>query len=86
MPENYTFEILKAVLIRAQAFPQLRSRYPDRDAVKDRPVRPTLHSIGFLGPRRKENALLRRAVWCAREGADAELTSGAAAIASDAVG
>lgn len=86
MPENDTVEFLKAVLIRVQAFPQLRSRCPDQDAVKDRPVRPTLCSIGCLGPRRNENVLLHRALWCVREGSDAGRPIGAAAIVSGAVG
>jgi hypothetical protein len=50
MTENDAVEFLEAVLIRVQAFPQLRSRCPDQDAVKDRPVRPTLRSVGCLGP------------------------------------
>jgi len=86
MPEYDAVVFLKAVLIRVQAFPQFRSRCPDQDAVKDCPLRPTLRSVGCLGPWRNENAFLHRALWCAREGADAERPSGAAAVGSGAVG
>ena len=86
MPENDAVEFLKAVRVRVQDVPQLRSRCPDQDAGKNRPVTPTRHSVGCLGPWRNENALLHRALWCVREGADAERPRGAAAMVSGAVG